>query len=133
MPYTISWHTQNIVAYAQIRGHFTADEVVVFNRELRQQYLEPGQPPVHLIVDVRDIQTLPANAWIIHHAFNTYCNHPALGWIAFMTRNTVLTIFLEAILQQITPKYLKRVQSLAQAQNILHQLDERLVYAQHGQ
>lgn len=132
MPYTIAWHTQNMVAHAQITGHFTADEVVVFTRELRQQYLDQGQSPIHLILDVRDIQTLPSSAWVIHHALNTYCKHPALGWIAFMTHNTVLTIFLEAILQQITPKYLKRVQSVEQAQSLLQQLDARLVYVQNS-
>jgi anti-anti-sigma regulatory factor len=60
MPYKISWIEDKRIIHTQLIGHLTTSEAQEISK-LTTQYLDEGQSPVHIIIDVTEVQGFPTN------------------------------------------------------------------------
>ncbi len=126
MPYKIFWHTPNVALYAEIIGDITEDEMIALNADMRDNYIEKGDAPVHLILDANGVKSFPRSVRAIQQAFNTYLKHPAIGRIYVIGYNNIAINFITSAVTRILGVQFKQVSSLKDAEQLLCQVEPRV-------
>ena len=99
MSYNISWCEDKRVFCVRLTGELTDEDwakVVVIDT----RHLEEGIAPVHIIIDVSELDSFPTNV----RQTASYASHlrdPRLGWAVVVGGNPLLD-FVASLLSQIT-------------------------------
>jgi hypothetical protein len=103
MAYEVSWYRPERVVYLRAFDAFTinelADAAVFIGEGVRN-----GIPPVHLIVDVRDVRTIPTNVLEIK-ALNEYLGHENMGWLVIVGAHSVVNMIAVVVSKLLKTKY----------------------------
>lgn len=123
MPYKTFWHKPDKVVYAEVIGNFTEAELLEVSQQIRDDYLETGVKPVHVICDARSISEYPRNVLVIRRASEIYLKHPSMGWVIFIGFDNPLVRFLSNAVAQISGVNFKHVGTLREAEILLDKID----------
>lgn len=126
MPYTLDWHTPNIIIFAKMTGKYTEEEMFACNESIRDNYLAVGEAPVHLIIDITEITEYPRNLGVIQKASNIFQNHPSMGWMLLVGFSNPLTRFITNINLQIFGMHFRFSGTMEEALTALSKIDIRL-------
>lgn len=126
MPYSLSWHTPNIIICVKITGKFFEEEMFAYPEHIRDEYLSVGEAPVHLIIDISDIEEYPRNISAIQKAVNIFRSYSSIDWILLVGFNNPLTRFIANSNLQIFGMRFRFASTMDQALEILGKVDIRL-------
>lgn len=126
MPFKTLWHTPNVALYAELIGDISEDEMIALNADMRDNYVEKGDAPVHLILDANGVKSFPRSVRAIQQAFNAYLKHPAIGRIYVIGYNNVAINFITSAVTRILGIQFKQVSSLEEAERLLSQAEPRV-------
>lgn len=104
MPFEITWLIEKRLVLERLSGVLTPEELEA--RILKaKQFLESGQPPVHYVIDMREVEKIPLNLREIRHAARLY-RHPALGWtVTFGISNRIIHTLVTIAAKTIEARY----------------------------
>lgn len=124
MAYEISWYHQDRVLYVRFWDNLTLDEAQQISA-INTRHLAEGTPPVHIVVDITQLQTFPTNI-----RFNTgvtsYLKSSNLGWVVVVGEMNALLNFALAIIGQFARIMYTRRDSLESALEFLQKRDSTL-------
>jgi hypothetical protein len=123
MSYTIKWHRENRIIHLRIWGSFTDEELITCSNEIRDNFLEVGIPPVHVICDVLGVESYPHNIAIIKKGSQPYLSHRSMGWFIFLGFDTPIMRFLANTIMQILMRNFKHARTMEDALAILCRVD----------
>jgi altronate dehydratase len=123
MPYKLEWYQEERIAYFELIGDVTAGELETACTRLRDEYLDTGTPPIHVIVDPRGINSHPNDVRAIHRATQLYAEHKNLGWLLIIGVENRVSIFLANIALQSFKRNFRMVASLEDADAVLQRVD----------
>lgn len=98
MPIQIDWLQENRVLYERISGVVMADDLKVIPSALAP-FLGNGSAPIHLLVDMRDVEEYPRNVRQLKDAMDNM-NRSEIGWTLLITSDKVVR-FLSSVTTQI--------------------------------
>jgi hypothetical protein len=127
MPYTLSWYKPNLVMHVKITGKFSEEEMFEYPEKIRDEYLPAGKAPVHLIIDIFDIEEYPRNISIIQKAVSIFQQHPSMGWVVLVGFNNPLTRFIANINLQIFGLSFRFAATMEEAIESLTKVDIRML------
>ncbi len=78
MPFTTQWLQENRIIRTQLLGKLSEQEAKEMSAA-HAQLLDAGTAPVHLVVDVTGLDSIPINLRQ-NTAMGEYLRHPSLGW-----------------------------------------------------
>src|SRR5262245_16535202 len=96
MPYQVEWQQQNRVGRLTVWAEFSIEEIRAFTHLFVAEYLETGNPPVHLIADFSQIQKHPTQIAKLRDATAKFLEHPNMGWL-FIVAPTPLVGYLATV------------------------------------
>ncbi|MCU0497888.1 MAG: hypothetical protein MUF87_11095 [Anaerolineae bacterium] len=120
------WYIQNRVVYVIYRGAVLLEELDILALDLVQNYLDKGQAPVHMIIDIRELTTFPTHLGKVKQNADLYIKHPSLGHVLFIgVENPAIRFIASTIMQLARLNYyiLKSQDSLPQ---VLLRIEPRL-------
>ena len=124
MGYDVSWHVENRILLLKLKGELTSEESLEIS-DINVQHFDAGVAPVHLIIDISELQKFPTNIRQTS-ALARYLRHKKLGWVVVVGTNTLIN-FMSSLLSQLTGfDYTKR-DSIDDAVKFLQRQDETLV------
>lgn len=124
MPYSLNWLHEPSVLHGRVWGELTLADIRRADAEMTQ-LLERATGPVHLVVDVSELNEYPKSVTSLYQAAQ-YFRHPNFGWeILYGMRNPVLEIIL-GVLAKLTPLHYGIAGSLSEALSALAQHDVRV-------
>ena len=126
MPYKTMWYKPDRVAYLELLGEFSLEEMVESSEAIRDQYLEVGTSPVHLVCDLRGLSGHSRDLRAARRAAEIYLNHPSMGWVIVIGMDSPIVKFLLSIISQMTQTDVKTVQSLEEVDMVLRRIDGSL-------
>lgn len=106
---------------AHVVGDQTLDQFATLNEELIA-LLDAGDAPVHLLIDVSQMGSIPSNIMKVQQTF-TYLRHPALGWSLFIGEMNALTRLVVSVTNQVSGLDIKLVNTLEEALLLLKRVD----------
>jgi hypothetical protein len=121
MTYEVSWYQPKRVIYLQVSGAFTIRELeraaVFIGEGVRSSVV-----PVHLIVDVREVKTIPTNVLEIK-TINDYLGHDKMGWLIIVGAHSLVNMIAVVISQLMKTQY-RNFKQLDAALQFLMEEDE---------
>ena len=98
MPYEVNWHLDKRIISNKLYGAFDFDTAIEASKNV-SQHLAEGKAPIHLIVDMSELQSFPTNVTKLNE-MTTYLKNPALGWVVVIGGNS-LSKFVVNVISQI--------------------------------
>lgn len=123
MAYEVSWHRQDRVVYLRVHGAFTIDELKTAAVFINDGVMN-GVPPVHLIVDVREVRSIPTNVLEIKN-INEYLGHENMGWLVIVGAHSTVNMIASVISRLLKTQY-QNFRTLDSALDFLSEQDETL-------
>jgi hypothetical protein len=121
MAYEVSWYQPKRVIYLQVSGAFTIKELeraaVFIGDGIRNSAV-----PVHLIVDVRAVKSIPTNVLEIK-TINDYLGHDKMGWLIIVGAHSLVNMIAVVISQLMKTQY-RNFKQLDAALQFLMEEDE---------
>lgn len=124
MPHEIQWYIPDRVMVIHLRGSMTIEELSAMADE-SVTYIKRGPPPVHAIVDQRDLISYPYrlnNLLTINRG-----KQPESGFTVVVSENPV-TRFLTNALFQLIRMEMRSCTSMDEAMDILLRIDPTLQF-----
>jgi hypothetical protein len=121
METNVSWYLENRIILVHISGDKTIEDFQQVNEAITQ-YLEKGVAPVHLLIDVTEMGSIPSNILKVKQAF-TYLDHPSIGWSFFIGHLNAMENLIIAVTTQLSGLDVKTVDTLEEALKILNHVD----------
>jgi hypothetical protein len=129
MAYKLFWQSEPNVVYFEIIGAFNEDEMYEACYEIRDNFLETNQGPIHIIVDPRAVDDHPRGLHAIRDASQIYINHTNLGWMILIGVESPITKFLTNVALQVLRQQFKTVKTLEDALSVLLRVDNSVSVA----
>jgi len=126
MPYQTFWYLDHKIAYLELIGDFSIEEMIESSKKVRDDFLDDSVKPTHLICDLRGLRGHPQRVKPILEASKIYLKHPAMGWVIFIGLENPVVSFLVTVITQITRTNFKAVSTLREAQDTLIHVDPDL-------
>lgn len=129
MPYQIEWHIDKRVVYERLYGKLTGPELQKASDET-SRFLHEGISPVHLIIDMSDVEQLPIT---VRQAtgMTRYLRDPNLGWLVVIGGGTIIN-FMVAVTSQVINYSFARRESIPDAMDFLAKQDKTLEVGQNA-
>src|SRR5690242_11266980 len=103
MAYEVSWYQPNRVIYFKAVNNLTIDELGTAIKFIEDGVLN-ASAPVHLIVDVRAVKSIPSNLLEIKKRVS-YPGGENMGWIVIIGINPLINTFVKVLTQLMRSKY----------------------------
>lgn len=126
MPYQTRWYLPKRIAYLELLGQFTEDELFASSTQMRDRYLSSGVAPVHVVVDVRGLNNYIRDVRVLRQGASIYLKHPALGWVALLGVENPVVNYSVSLTAYAMGCKVTSVRSLADVQRVLRRLDATL-------
>ena len=123
MPYEISWSEDKRLLFTRAHGNVTVQETVQMS-QIATERLAEGNPPIHFVVDITDIQKFPTNILQLKNTVS-YLRHPNMGWLVVVGSNALLNT-LGAIISQLLGANFRTFRTRKGALDFLAQMDPTL-------
>jgi hypothetical protein len=123
MAHITTWIHDKRIIYVQLMGEFAMGDVDTFGQELITQYLDVGQKPVHLVVDIREMSGFPTHLARLAQAAAPMDKHPNMGWQIVIGKPNALFGFLANVLTKISNVNYRNVDTLEEAVAMLQKVD----------
>jgi hypothetical protein len=123
MPYTCYWYLDRRIIYNHLRGIVTVEEAAALEDE-NFAHFEEGVPPVHIIVDVSDVEKLPTNISQLNRMLQRG-RPPSLGWIVMVGMNALGRV-IGSLLCQAARVPFRTFDTLDEAVRFLQEADNTL-------
>lgn len=123
--YKVSWQVEQRIILAHISGDYSTENMVDCNQTI-YQYLDEGNKPVHLIIQIEDLKKYPTELLTIKASSEKILKHPAIGWMFLVGFNNPFARFLSATVGQLSKLQFKHVSNLDEALQILRRVDDSL-------
>ena len=123
MAYEVTWYHPTRVIYFRAVDNLTIDElgeVIKFVEE----GVRSASAPIHLIVDVRAVKSIPSNLLEIKKRVS-YPGGENMGWIVIIGINPLINTFVKVLTQLMRSKY-QSFKELKSALTFLMTQDESL-------
>src|SRR5271166_1571023 len=120
MPVVASWYVENRVGYTAVIGEMTIEDVRKMSVFV-QTCMDQGQAPVHIIVDLLQLQAIPKNVPEFIKEFPR-SGHPNTGWIIIISSNPALR-YLASVAVQLTKSEFQMFATLLEARDFLSNID----------
>ena len=92
MPFEVKWYVEGRVSIGRDWGDLTIEEMRASN-EMTLQHVRAGTPPVHLLIDTREIGKLPGSFVPMLKEIEAFRHEPHMGWTIMVTNNSLLHFF----------------------------------------
>lgn len=124
MPYEVSWYVENRVVLNRIWGEYNLDEMRAGN-DVILAWMREAAAPVHLLVDVRELQHFPRNFRPMLQEIERFRTEPKMGWGVMLTTNSLLHFF-GVLASNVTRSSFRAATSYEEANAILGRVDPKL-------
>jgi hypothetical protein len=98
MPYQVNWYQDKRIIFNKLYGACDFESAVEASTQV-SQLLAEGNAPIHLIVDMSDLQSFPTNVTRLN-GMTSYLKNPSLGWVVVIGGNS-LSKFVVNVISQI--------------------------------
>jgi hypothetical protein len=126
MTYRVDWLIPQRVVVIEINGDYTAQDLNESTLQVRDQFLDTGVAPVHLICDVRHITSYPTQIFVIKQASEIYLRHPNMGRLVLVGFDNPLMRFIANAVSQTMRARFQQANSVEEAVQGLKAMDETL-------
>lgn len=99
MGFRVEWFYRDRVIFEQLYGDVTVDDITAIYEALHS-LMEAGQPPIHIINDIRSLRKYPSNLRSIRQAVHGPASKK-LGWLIAIHNNNPLIKFIMATVVQL--------------------------------
>ncbi|MCE7948192.1 MAG: STAS/SEC14 domain-containing protein [Chloroflexi bacterium CFX4] len=123
MPQNIAWLIEKQIIIIYATGDVTLEEMQANDAEMAA-YLAAGDPPVHMLADIKDLGRFPFDLIGLRKT-TTYLQHPNLGHIAVYGASRMASSFAQMIVSLAGVKA-RFVRDYVDAINYLAQHDPRI-------
>jgi hypothetical protein len=123
MPQNLAWLTEKQIIMIHLIGDISLEESQAANLETIA-YLDAGEPPVHILADIKQMGRFPLNL-IAARKTTTYLQHPNLGYIAIYGASGITSSFVQMLLSLAGVKA-RFVRNYAEGVDYLAQHDPRI-------
>lgn len=121
----IAWYTPDRVLLIRFQGDVTTDELMQINRQITGYLDSADAQLVHLIIDQRDIGSVPGNVMSLTRTM-TFIQHPRLGWVLRFGDIHPIIRFMAAVVMQAASVRFRNFHTLEEALNFLSYVDVTL-------
>jgi hypothetical protein len=121
MPFTTQWLQENRIIRTQLVGKLSEQEAREMS-EAHANFLDKGTAPIHLVVDVTKLDSIPINLRQ-NTSMGEYLRHPSLGWTVLVGGSTLVN-FMVSVLGQVFHMKQARRESVEEAITFLAMQDE---------
>ena len=125
MPFAVKWYVEGRVATVYNWGELTVDEIRETNVQLLA-LVRSGTPPVHLVVDTREVVKLPNSFVPMLREIEVFRHEPGMGWSIMVTHSSVLHFF-GMLSSNLTRSSYRAVRDYQEVNEVLRQVDPTLV------
>ena len=125
MPFEVKWYVAGRVATVYNWGELTVDEVRATNVEILA-LVRSGTPPVHLVVDTRDVAKLPGSFVPMLREIEVFRQEPNMGWSIMVTHSSVLHFF-GMLSANLTKSTYRAVRNYQDVNDVLSHADATLI------
>jgi hypothetical protein len=94
MSFQHRWHKPHEIVLIKIEGDISLAEVRELASVLTSTYLDSTIGPVHVLIDLSELERFPNRLYEIRRAFQNYAFHPALGTSVLVGRFNPLVGFI---------------------------------------
>jgi hypothetical protein len=129
MAYELQWCVEGRVIQAIYSENVTVEDVQQANEQAVQMFQQSGQPPIHLMFDLRPASRVPVNLVKLRQASTIFTQDQMLGWLVAITNNPALTFVASVVPQIMTRKQYHVVPSADAALNFLRKQDPSIDWA----
>ncbi len=126
MAYTVEWLVPQRVVIIEIVGDYSSHDLNESTLQVRDDFLDKGTAPVHLICDVRQITSYPTQIFVIKQASEIYLRHPNMGRLLLVGFDNPLMRFIANAVSQTMRARFQQAESIEQAISSLKVYDETL-------
>ena len=88
MGYSVFWHVPNRLYIVHLYGHIDVDEMYE-GVEKSIEFIVAGEPPVHSIVDARQVTHFPKSLKLAKQT-TSLTRQPNLGWVMTITEDRMI-------------------------------------------
>lgn len=120
---TNQWLVEGRLYVFHIWGDLTLEEMKQGSDEAIH-YVRSGQPPVHSIIDFRNVTSYPKSISDLKNAADIM-KEPNLGWVLLLTNDRIFS-FVGDLISQMTRKNYKSVKTPEEAIDLLWKVDQSL-------
>ena len=126
MPYQVSLYIDQRVIYSRAFGNATIDDIHHLNHEV-QTHVREGQPLVHVICELKDIEKFPTNIAGMRKSLEQM-DQERMGWVIVCGAGNALLRFVASLITQfvIPDVRLRMFDTLEQGIDFLREHDETL-------
>lgn len=124
MPYTVDWVIHKRVLYSRVWGQHTQDDMRQSDQDLKM-FLADGIPLIHLIMDAREMESMPTSLGTIQSTISTI-KDPAYGWVVAIGTTNPVTKFMGLMIAKLFRLRFRRVETLKDGLQFLSQMDQTL-------
>jgi hypothetical protein len=98
MPYQVSWYVDQRVIYCNAFGTATIEDIHGLNHEV-QSRVRSGQPLVHVVCDLKNIEKFPTNIAGMRKSLEQM-DHERMGWVIVCGAGNALLRFVASLITQ---------------------------------
>lgn len=122
MPSTVEWYVSNRVILNVVSGAYTVEQIRQDSQDILN-LMRSGSPPVHLIVDARELTNFPSIFRPLLVEIEKFRNESSMGWSIMLTHNPVLNFF-GALASNMTKQPFRSVKTFDEVNEVLGRVDQ---------
>lgn len=123
MAYETSWYLAGRVVYVYVHGDFSLEELEALSQEFVTHYVPEGQPPVHTMIDMREVGAYATRLDKVKAASDAAMTHPDMGWMIIVGKPNPLLKFVTSVTSQVSGTRFRMVHTPEDAIASLRKLD----------
>jgi hypothetical protein len=123
MPYKLEWHQEHRIVYFDLLGEVSTADLEEACVHIRDEYLEKGVAPVHLIVNAYGLDSHPTDIRVIHRTTRIYANHENIGWVIIVGVQNRTSVFFANIVLQSVKRNFRLVASIDEAKEVIKRVN----------
>ena len=131
MPYKYNWLLESHIIEVHLYGDVTVDELTVLFSNLRDEFLEGSSHPIHIMLEVSKITSIPHSLKKVKEAVSPIHAHEHSGWTVFINIKNPLFRMLVNIVAQLNKRRIREVKTIEEALELLYQVDTSLPEKAH--
>ena len=130
MPFSVEWFVENQVIYSEMWGNMSLEDIRQHSIACIECMSQTTRF-VHMIVDLKSMQTLPLNAIQLRRA-GTVLDQPNMGWMVLIAEDRSYMYVVKLVMQMVTKTRTRVVSSLDEAIEFLREQDQTIDWSQAG-
>ncbi|NDJ62856.1 MAG: STAS/SEC14 domain-containing protein [Chloroflexi bacterium] len=100
MPYTADWYLPSRVMLQRYSGTLAPDEITELG-QLAAHYIGAGTAPVHILIDITDLERYPTNIKQIVNAVRHDSDTEKIGWVIYINSPNAVVKFMASVATQV--------------------------------